>query len=63
VKPHDLRLSFVTRKLADRVPAQLMSRYVGHGARSDPVHNRCSWVVSQPIAPVPTQQPLGPDPQ
>lgn len=30
LRPHDLRHAFVTRKLADGVPAQLVMRYVGH---------------------------------
>jgi len=30
LRPHDLRHSFVTRKLAEGVPAQLVMRYVGH---------------------------------
>jgi integrase len=30
LRPHDLRHSFVTRKLAEGVPVQLVSRYVGH---------------------------------
>ncbi len=30
LRPHDLRHCFVTRKLADGVPTQLVSRYVGH---------------------------------
>jgi len=30
LRPHDLRHAFVTRKLAEGVPAQLVMRYVGH---------------------------------
>jgi len=30
LRPHDLRHSFVTRKLAEGVPAQLVMQYVGH---------------------------------
>jgi integrase len=30
LRPHDLRHAFVTRKLAQGVPAQLVMRYVGH---------------------------------
>ena len=30
LRPHDLRHSFVTRKLAEGRPAQLVSKYVGH---------------------------------
>ncbi len=30
LRPHDLRHSLVTRKLAEGVPVQLVSRYVGH---------------------------------
>jgi integrase len=30
LRPHDLRHCFVTRKLAEGVPVQLVSRYVGH---------------------------------
>jgi len=30
LRPHDLRHAFVTRKLADGVPAQLVMRYIGH---------------------------------
>lgn len=30
LRPHDLRHSFVTRKLAEGVPVQLVSKYVGH---------------------------------
>lgn len=30
LRPHDLRHCFVTRKLAEGVPAQLVMRYVGH---------------------------------
>jgi integrase len=32
LRPHDLRHSFVTRKLAEGVPAQLVMRYVGHSS-------------------------------
>ena len=30
LRPHDLRHAFVTRKLAEGVPVQLVSKYVGH---------------------------------
>lgn len=30
LRPHDLRHAFVTRKLAEGIPAQLVMRYVGH---------------------------------
>jgi integrase len=30
LRPHDLRYGFVTRKLAEGVPAQLVMRYVRH---------------------------------
>jgi integrase len=34
LRPHDLRHSFVTRKLAEGAPVQLVSKYVGHSSLS-----------------------------
>jgi integrase len=50
LRPHDLRHSFVTRKLAQGIPAQLVSKYVGHSDLATTL--RYTHLVSEHLIPV-----------
>jgi integrase len=50
VRPHDLRHCFVTRKLAEGVPAQLVMRYVGHSDLATTL--KYSHLVAEHLTPV-----------
>ena len=50
LRPHDLRHCFVTRKLAEGVPVQLVSRYVGHADLATTM--RYTHLVAEHLRPV-----------
>jgi len=54
LRPHDLRHCFVTRKLAEGVPVQLVSRYVGHADLATTL--RYTHLIPEQLSPVVTGQ-------